>query len=317
MRREAYSLLVAFSLALTGCGTMSGGGNAPVIERGAPDTPTTKPTVEKSTTEKPAVEKATPPADTPKKGGYYLDDGPGANPPENIDAIPDAVPRVEPIRPASSRPYSALGVDYTPMTELQPYKASGIASWYGRRYHGQKTSSGEVYDMYGMTAAHTILPIPSYVRVTNPETKRSVIVRVNDRGPFKNDRIIDLSYAAAHKLNLIKRGSGFVEIELIDPRLTPTKTEDAKAVEPPTESPVANYSGIYIQLGAFRQKENAEQLIAKLKQQGLAQGLGVGSWYNGDIYRVRLGPYASKQEAEAAAANLKQSLGLSTLVTTQ
>ncbi|MCE9633090.1 MAG: septal ring lytic transglycosylase RlpA family protein [Methylophilales bacterium] len=291
---------------------MSGGGNAPVIERGAPDT---QPVPVKPAVETPAKPSVTPP-DTPKKGGYYLDDGPGANPPENIDAIPDAVPRVEPIRPANSRPYSALGVDYTPMTEFQPYKASGIASWYGRRYHGQKTSSGEQYDMYGMTAAHTILPIPSYVRVTNPETKRSVIVRVNDRGPFKNDRIIDLSYAAAHKLNLIKRGSGFVEIELIDPRNATPQAADAKSVET-TEAPVANYSGIYIQLGAFRQKENAEQLISKLKQQGLPQGLGVGSWYNGDVYRVRLGPYASKQEADADAANLKQTLGISTLVTSQ
>ncbi|MFM9913191.1 MAG: septal ring lytic transglycosylase RlpA family protein [Methylophilaceae bacterium] len=315
MKRAAYSLLVIFSLALAGCGTMSGGGNAPVIERDAPETVPTKPIEEKSAPEKPV-----PPADTPKKGGYYLDDGPGPNPPENIDAIPDAIPRVEPIRPANSRPYSALGVDYTPMTELQAYKASGIASWYGRRYHGQKTSSGELYDMYGMTAAHTILPIPSYVRVTNPETKRSIIVRVNDRGPFKKDRVIDLSYAAAHKLNLIKRGSGFVEIELIDPRnasiVAPPETGETKPVET-TESPVAKYSGIYIQLGAFRQKENAEQLISKLKQQGLAQGLGVGSWYNGDIYRVRLGPYASKQEADAAAANIKQTMGISTLVTTQ
>jgi len=311
VRLETYGVVAVLVLLLSGCGTMSGGSNAPVIERGAQDT---QPVPTKPAAETPAKPSDTP--DTPKKGGYYLDDGPGANPPENIDAIPDAVPRVEPIRPANSRPYSALGVDYTPMTEYQPYKASGIASWYGRRYHGQKTSSGELYDMYGMTAAHTILPIPSYVRVTNPETKRSVIVRVNDRGPFKNDRIIDLSYAAAHKLNLIKRGSGFVEIELIDPRIAPPQVADAKSVET-TETPVANYSGIYIQLGAFRQKENAEQLISKLKQQGLPQGLGAGSWYNGDIYRVRLGPYASEQEADAAAANLKQTLGISTLVTTQ
>jgi len=313
VRRATYSLLVIFSLALVGCGTM-GGGNAPVIERGETAEPSA-PAAEMPTPAEKAPS-APAPSDTSKKGGYYLDDGPGSNPPPNLDAIPNAIPRIEPIRLANSRPYSALGQDYTPMTALQPYKASGIASWYGRRYHGQKTASGEVYDMYGMTAAHTILPIPSYVRVTNPENKRSIVVRVNDRGPFKHDRLIDLSYVAAHKLNLIKRGSGFVEVELIDPRLAPSQAGDAQATEV-SETPLANHSGIYIQLGAFRQKDNAEQLIAKLKQQGLADGLGVGSWYNGDIYRVRLGPYSSKQEADATAADIKQKLGISTLVTTQ
>src|SRR6185503_1359248 len=130
-----------------------------------------------------------PPA---RSGGYYLDDGPGANPPPNIDSIPDAVPRLEPVRSATSRPYVVMGRSYTPMTTLQPYKGRGIASWYGRRYHGKPTSSGEIYDMYGMTAAHTVLPIPSYARVTNLANGRSVVVRVNDRGPFVEGRIIDL-----------------------------------------------------------------------------------------------------------------------------
>src|SRR5690242_1889807 len=107
---------------------------------------------------------STPP---PRGGGYYLDDGPGANPPANLDSIPDAVPRVEAIRSATSRPYVAMGKTYTPMTSLQPYKARGIATWYGRRYHGKPTASGEIYDMYSMSAAHPTLPIPSYARVTN------------------------------------------------------------------------------------------------------------------------------------------------------
>jgi rare lipoprotein A len=285
-----------------------GGGNAPVTERGEgaepkPAEPAVTPAAKKAPPVTPAD---TTPTDTPKKGGYYLDDGPGANPPPDLDSIPDAIPRIEAIRPANSRPYSALGQDYTPMTALQPYKASGIASWYGRRYHGQKTSSGEVYDMYGMTAAHTVLPIPCFVRVTNPENGRSVVVRVNDRGPFKHDRLIDLSYAAAHRLNIVKRGSGFVEVELIDPRLVAPQLGDGTPAEIST-APLANHSGIYIQLGAFRQ----------LKQQGLAEGLGAGSWYNGELYRVRLGPYNNTQEAEAAAANLKQTLGVSALVITQ
>ena len=116
---------------------------------------------------------------TKKSGGYYLDDGPGDNPPANIDAIPDAVPRIEPLLARANKPYIALGNSYTPMTEFQSYKKRGIASWYGKRYHGQKTSAGEVYDMYGMTGAHTILPIPSYVRVTNPENQKTVICSLN------------------------------------------------------------------------------------------------------------------------------------------
>ena len=111
-----------------------------------------------------------------KPGGYYLDDGPGDHPPADIYAIPDAVPRVEPLLARANKPYIALGNGYTPMTQFMPYKKSGIASWYGRRYHGQKTSTGEVYDMYGMTGAHTVLPLPSYVRVTNPANQKSVIV---------------------------------------------------------------------------------------------------------------------------------------------
>ncbi|MBA2660564.1 MAG: septal ring lytic transglycosylase RlpA family protein [Nitrosospira sp.] len=150
-----------------------------------------------------------------KKGGYYLDDGPGDNPPTDLDSVPDAIPRDEPLRPANMRPYVALGKSYTPMAVLESYKARGVASWYGRRYHGQKTASGEVYDMYSMTAAHTTLPLPSYVRVTNIENGKSVVVRVNDRGPFLSDRLIDLSYTAAYKLDVLGGGSARVEVESI------------------------------------------------------------------------------------------------------
>jgi len=144
----------------------------------------------------------TPKAPPTRPGGYYLDDGPGAKPPANLDSIPDAVPRVEPIQPGTARPYVVMGRSYAPMTSLAPYKASGIATWYGRRYHGKQTSSGEAYDMYAMTAAHTTLPIPSYARVTNLKNGKSVVVRINDRGPFVEGRIIDLWFpttAAARK----------------------------------------------------------------------------------------------------------------------
>ena len=152
-----------------------------------------------------------------KKGGYYLDDGPGDNPPANLHLVPDAVPQEEPLRASTMRPYSALGKRYKPMTRHEPYKARGVASWYGRRYHGQKTASGEVYDMYAMTAAHPTLPIPSYVRVTNMANGKSVVVRVNDRGPFLSNRLIDLSYTAAYKLDVLGGGSGRVEVESIVP----------------------------------------------------------------------------------------------------
>jgi rare lipoprotein A len=156
---------------------------------------------------------------TPAKrpGGYYLDDGPGANPPANIDRIPDAVPRVEPLNHGTMRPYVVRGKQYTPMTALGPYKARGIATWYGRRYHGKQTASGERYDMYAMTAAHTTLPIPSYARVTNLANGKSVVVRINDRGPFVDGRIIDLSYTAAHKLGVLAGGNARVEVEALVP----------------------------------------------------------------------------------------------------
>jgi hypothetical protein len=128
-----------------------------------------------------------PSATPPMSGGYYKDDGPGDNPPSNLDTIPEAVPRLEPLSRFSNRPYSVFGVDYVPATTLRPYKERGIASWYGRKFHSQKTSNGEVYDMYAMTAAHPTLPLPSYARVTNVASGKSVVVRVNDRGRFTPD----------------------------------------------------------------------------------------------------------------------------------
>jgi rare lipoprotein A len=157
---------------------------------------------------------------SPRPGGYYKDDGPHERPPANLDRVADAVPRSEPLHKFANRPYEALGKRYVPMTSLQPFRQRGLASWYGKRYHGQKTSSGEVYDMYAMTAAHPTLPIPSYVRVTNVANGRSVVVRVNDRGPFHAGRVIDLSYVAAYKLGYIQAGSAQVELEAIVPGRT-------------------------------------------------------------------------------------------------
>ena len=309
MKRKAYYCpAVLLMLLLSGCGTMGG------IFGGKPS-------------QRPAVERESPPPVTApapeakKPGGYYLDDGPGDNPPADIDAIPDALPRAEPLLARTNKPYLALGESYTPMTSYQPYKAEGVASWYGRRYHGQKTSSGEVYDMYGMTAAHPILPIPSYVRVTNPENGKSVVVRVNDRGPFKKDRLIDLSYAAAYKLRLVGKGSGKVEVEAIDTSApvvaaAPAPVQPAVAMDKLSED-ARPTSGSFVQAGAFKRKENADLLRDKLRQQSLAENVAVENWYNDGVYRVRLGPYSSRDEAMRAAGEIKQTLGVSTLVISQ
>jgi rare lipoprotein A len=152
---------------------------------------------------------------TPQRGGYYQNDGPPDRTPSDIASTPDAVPRVEPFLARANRPYVALGRSYTPLTTDVPFRDRGLASWYGRQFHGNRTASGEIYDMFAMTAAHPTLPLPSYVRVTGVRSRQSVIVRVNDRGPFKSDRIIDLSYAAASRLDLVGTGTGQVEIERI------------------------------------------------------------------------------------------------------
>ena len=152
---------------------------------------------------------------TTKRGGYYQNDGPPERAPNDVTSVPDATPKIEPFLARANRPYVALGRSYTPLTTDVAFRERGAASWYGRQFHGNRTASGEIYDMFAMTAAHPTLPIPSYVRVTGTRSRQSVIVRVNDRGPFKSDRIIDLSYAAASKLGFVAAGTGQVEIERI------------------------------------------------------------------------------------------------------
>ncbi len=168
---------------------------------------------------------STPPAPPPQAGSppppstsskYYQDDGPGDAPP-NLERLPDATPRLEPLSRFANRPYTVLGQDFVPATSLRPYKERGIASWYGRKFHGQKTSNGETYDMYAMTAAHPTLPLPSYARVTSVATGKSVVVRVNDRGPMQKNRVIDLTRRAARELGVLARGVTSVIIEILPP----------------------------------------------------------------------------------------------------
>lgn len=161
-------------------------------------------------------------ADEPTWGRrFYLDDGPGDRPLVELDSIPDAVPVLEPLNPRTNRPYSVFGRTYTPLDDAKGFRQAGVASWYGRRFHGKPTSSGEPYDMYRMSAAHPTLPIPSYARVTNTANGRSVVVRINDRGPFHPGRIMDLSYAAAHRLGYANRGSAEVRVEVLEPGTLP------------------------------------------------------------------------------------------------
>jgi rare lipoprotein A len=264
---------------------------------------------------------------TPSKkgGGYYLDDGPGDHPPENIDAIPDATPKVEPFNARANQPYMALDNKYTPMTSFYPYKERGIASWYGKRYHGKKTSIGEYYDMYSMTGAHTTLPIPCYVRVTNTENGKSVIVRINDRGPFKKDRVIDLSFAAAYKLRLSDKGSGPVEVELIDPRQFSAlkKTPDVitekikeKEVTPreiKTEEAIAN-EPLYIQAGAFKNEKNADLLLKQLTDMKLDNAPPFKKQFSEDLFHVVIGPFNSKDEANNIADLIKSKIKISIFI---
>jgi len=164
-----------------------------------------------------------PPRDAPsagspqRGGGYYQDDGPGDAIPTNLAEVPDAVPRGEPLSRFANRPYEVFGRQYVPLTEVRTFEQRGVASWYGKKFHGQRTSSGESYDMYAMTAAHPTLPIPSYAQVTNLQNGRSVVVRINDRGPFLRDRVIDLSYVGAWKLGYIQSGHAQVEVRAIVP----------------------------------------------------------------------------------------------------
>ena len=242
----------------------------------------------------PPVKQASTPA---KSGGYYLDDGPEANPPPNLDAIPDAVPREEPLHRFANRTYVVLGNTFTPQAERRAHSQEGVASWYGRRFHGKKTASGEVYDMYAMTAAHPTLPIPSYARVTALDTGKSVVVRINDRGPFHSSRIIDLSYTAAHKLGYLSRGSTRVRVESLDPAAYDTLGEAIR-------------EGVYLQLGAFSNAGNAQKLLERLTRELQLDPARTRLVLNDSLHRVHLGPYPSDDAAHADLERVRERLAL-------
>ncbi len=228
-----------------------------------------------------------------KPAEYEIGDGPPARSelPYDLGRLPDPVPSAEPPSRYGNPPsYEVRGTTYYPVKSAAGYRAEGVASWYGKKFHGRRTSSGEIYDMYKLTAAHRTLPIPTYVRVTNLENGRRTVVRVNDRGPFHDDRILDLSYAAAVKLGFSDKGTARVRVEALDGGKTRVGVEVLDGDET-----------LYLQAGAFRGRALAEQL-----QRNLATLTGeraeVVQRPNDALYRVLIGPLVGEQRARQLQA---------------
>lgn len=219
---------------------------------------------------------------------------------------PDPTPRVEPrSRYGNPASYVVNGQRYYTLDSSEGYVERGLASWYGRKFHGRRTSSGETYDMHLMTAAHKSLPLPTYVHVTNLKTGNRVVVRVNDRGPFHGNRVIDLSYAAARKLGIVGDGTGLVEVRAIDPR-RPQSTTVAARPTPATSRDLR----LYLQAGAFSERNNAERLRARILSMTSAPVTVYDAKLNGRrMYRVWLGPLAGVPDADSLS-NLLVSAGL-------
>ena len=297
-----------------------------MIRRSSPSKSTTTPSA--STTTNPLPSTSQPPATSAAKkpGAYYLDDGPDDRIPEGLLDTPDAEPRIEPYAKGPSRPYTIFDQTYVPITDNRPFLQRGIGSWYGKKFHGQRTASGEIYDMYKMTAAHPTLPIPSYARVTNLRNGKQVIVRVNDRGPFHSSRIIDLSYTAALKLGYVQNGSSELEIERLLPdeikrmqaaqatvavtAAKPAAGDDIDAIVRPVSAPVSSsvtveVGGFFLQFGAFSQVQNAASLRERLLSawpQDLPRPEVVQSQ---GLYRLHSGPFGTRELADRAAQALK------------
>ena len=247
-------------------------------------------------------------------------DGAPINPPDVMN-VPDAVPRVEPrSRYGNPKSYVVMGEEYRVLSQGTNYVERGGASWYGTKFHGQRTSSGEPYDMYAMTAAHRTLPIPSYARVTNLNNGKSVVVRINDRGPFHSERLIDLSYTAAIKLGIFGHGTGYVEVRAIDPYAALTATAAAAPSKPATpkrvlpavtattrdtEPAAARTARLFLQVGAFTSRRNADQLVARLQKAAFTSlRISPATHKNTTVYRVQVGPLASAAAAERMSERL-------------
>jgi rare lipoprotein A len=227
-----------------------------------------------------------------------------AGPPPAPDGVPDAVPRIEPRARSGNPPfYDVFGKRYYVLSSSVGYWERGVASWYGPGFHKVRTSTGEPYDMYGMTAAHRTLPLPAYVRVTNLQNGRSVVVRVNDRGPFVGNRIIDLSYTAAAKLDMLRNGTAMVEIRTIDPTAPPPATAPLTVV-PVAEAPAP---ALFVQAGAFADPANAERLAERLRGGNLGKVFVRDDQIAGRrMYRVRIGPVPDVADFDRVVAALER-----------
>ena len=279
----------------------------------------------------PAPSPSAPPAAAKKPGGYYQDDGPAEQIPEGLLDTPDAEPKIEPLAKGPSKPYTIFDQTYVPITDNRPFVQRGIGSWYGKKFHGQKTSSGEIYDMFKMTAAHPTLPIPSYARVTNLRNGKQVIVRINDRGPFHAQRIIDLSYTAALKLDYVRGGSAELEVERLLPdeiaRLQAAKrgktatTVDADndaigklAATNPQPPVTAGSGGFFLQFGAYSQAQNAHAMRERLLSGWPADLPPPMVVQSQGLYRLHAGPFDSRELASNAARQLKSASQIQTTV---
>ena len=236
-----------------------------------------------------------------RDGSDSVPDGP----PPDVSKLPEPVPKIEPRALYGNKsPYTVLGQTYNVLASPNGYVERGIASFYGNKFHGYKTSSLEDYDMYQFTAAHKTLPLPSYARVTNLENGKSVIVRINDRGPFHDNRLIDLSFAAAVKIGVWPKGTGVVEVRAIDP----SQSLDAQTLPPPPPAPkpASPGPGIYLQVGAFSDVSNAERVAQQLRVANFAPVQVVDAQINGrSIRRVRVGPLASVDQADDVTSRIE------------
>ena len=264
------------------------------------------------------------------RGGYYMDDGPGEHPPANLGDVPDAVVKAEPLAKGANRPYVVFGKTYSPIPGDAPFSQRGVATWYGKKFHGQRTSSGEPYDMYKMTAAHPTLPIPSFARITSVASGQSVVVRINDRGPFHSSRIVDVSYTAALKLGLLAKGSHEVELERLVPgapassanalRTAPVAAPlemaaivDADAATATTAPPRKLVTdGFYLQLGAYSRADRAADVRARVLASSSVKIVEVVQ--SGAVHRLYGGPFDSRDEAQQAGRALPPALAIKPIV---
>ena len=241
----------------------------------------------------------------PRGGGYYQDDGPQSSTPVDIWQVPEPTPKHEALSNYGNKPYTVFNKTYYPLKDVRGYRERGIASWYGKKFHGKRASSGEPYDMYALSAAHKTLPLPSYARVRNLANNRSVVVRVNDRGPFLDNRLVDLSYTAAARLGILGTGTGLVEVEGLTPD-EPGRKEAQTTHEPPTAGQTPETAPkLYVQAGAFTNLDNARALRTRLENGALRPiEIQTARLDNQVVHRVRIGPLASIEESDRVAANV-------------